>query len=1182
VAVRLHRQPVTPSVAANQITQNLSKEISRLKSELQYFVQKGRCKSDLQSKYPIYVYDSGELICWTDNKVLPPVNRLSDTTRIQLLKIARGNFLMFQEKDEKNRQLISLLLLTRDYPIQNDYLDAEWNSAVFPTGNITILEPSSSLGAPVIIDGKVILRVSFLVSGLSAYPSGNEWAITLITVAIFLFFIVLYQWLSKRYPPLVRLLIMAVWIVVVRLIMLITQFPRSIVKSAVFSPTEFASSTLNPSLGDLLLNIIALLSIGISVCVGYKSVPKATVKATTEPLMLLMCVVFAFFTFLIFHFPILTLQTIVHNSNLDLDITSSVSFSIMRVIVWLSVVLAWCTSFLLGHVFLHFIFTRGGKNIHRILLVGALIFAGINLVEGQQFFSTLLIAWVVILSVYYFRLLDSVEKLQYNTFTYIFIVLIGFVINAGISTYTLSKENSYRNQVRFAENFLVDRDAFGEFLLNDISQKIARDAFVQTRLVSPLLSKEPIQQKIRQVYLPGYFNKYTIDVSMYNSLGNPFDANKRSTFSELISNYEKSATKTEYPGLYHISNAEQNISQQYVLVTSVRRNKTLNGYIVIELSLKTTAPENLYPELLIDNRFRESLRPANLSYATFINGSLKSMAGSLNYEMDFDKNFLGNPEIYKRGIVANGCQHLAVEDEENVVTVISASIMSTRFFLANLSFYLISGLAVVLVVVLYLGLRAIIRARTLYYAARIQLFINLSFFIPLLVVSAITLQLLRQSAQEQLNTIYQSKTSFLAEQLSLFNIQSDSTGSRQALRDKLMELSKLSTTEAVLYDSAGHLIATSQSSIFESQLQAPIINSVALSMSREGARSFIVPDRVGALSYFVSYATIPSLRAVLAVPYYQSGVSLEKMQVTVFANILGLFTLVFLALLIFSYFISQWLTYPLQFITKYLRQTTLNKTNEPIQWKANDEIGLMAQSYNEMLQKLSDNKMELERMQREQAWREIAQQVAHEIKNPLTPMKLSLQRLDRSLSESSMDTQNARSAISSMLEQVESLNSLAASFSSFAKMPSLTLKKLDLVPLLKTVIDLYNQDETITWPFIPGKMMVVGDSSMLQGVFSNIVLNALQAKRDGVDLRITITTDQMDGLWRVTISDNGKGIEPTKVNKIFLPHFTTKESGSGLGLAIARQNIEQMNGDISFRTVVNEGTSFIVTIPIAN
>jgi signal transduction histidine kinase len=149
-------------------------------------------------------------------------------------------------------------------------------------------------------------------------------------------------------------------------------------------------------------------------------------------------------------------------------------------------------------------------------------------------------------------------------------------------------------------------------------------------------------------------------------------------------------------------------------------------------------------------------------------------------------------------------------------------------------------------------------------------------------------------------------------------------------------------------------------------------------------------------------------------------------------------------------------------------------------------------------------------------------------------------------------------------------------------MPSLTLKKLDLVPLLKTVIDLYNQGETITWPFIPGKMMVVGDSSMLQGVFSNIVLNALQAKRDGVDLRITIITDQMDGQWRVTISDNGKGIELTKVNKIFLPHFTTKESGSGLGLAIARQNIEQMNGDISFRTVVNEGTSFIVTIPIAN
>ena len=160
---------------------------------------------------------------------------------------------------------------------------------------------------------------------------------------------------------------------------------------------------------------------------------------------------------------------------------------------------------------------------------------------------------------------------------------------------------------------------------------------------------------------------------------------------------------------------------------------------------------------------------------------------------------------------------------------------------------------------------------------------------------------------------------------------------------------------------------------------------------------------MGSLEYNVSYAALKAPRTgkligILGIPFFQSAYSLEKVQISVLANILSIFALIFIALVILSYFVSQWLTFPLKFITQSLRRTSLIKTNQPLIWNAEDEIGLMVKEYNQMLFKLGESMAELEHTQRERAWREIAQQVAHEIKNPLTPMKLTLQQLERAMS----------------------------------------------------------------------------------------------------------------------------------------------------------------------------------------
>ena len=252
----------------------------------------------------------------------------------------------------------------------------------------------------------------------------------------------------------------------------------------------------------------------------------------------------------------------------------------------------------------------------------------------------------------------------------------------------------------------------------------------------------------------------------------------------------------------------------------------------------------------------------------------------------------------------------------------------------------------------------------------------------------------------------------------------------------------------------------------------------------EGKNLDIQKEEVGSLEYYVSYAALKAPRTgkligILGIPFFQSAYSLEKVQISVLANILSIFALIFIGLVILSYFVSQWLTFPLKFITQSLRRTSLVKTNQPLIWNADDEIGLMVKEYNQMLFKLGESMAELEHTQRERAWREIAQQVAHEIKNPLTPMKLTLQQLERAMNGGSHTPEKTAKAIASLLTQVETLNEIASSFSSFAKMPEPVMNPLMLVPLLKRIIDLHMHAGDLVFTPLVKDARILADEQLL-------------------------------------------------------------------------------------------------------
>ncbi len=1186
------KKPVSASSVAIKISKAISRELAKVDEDagkiLNSISEKGNQALGVDYAYPFLVYQNNVLSAWSSNTIVPPAPLVADTFSIKLLKTSGGDYLAKKWILDKERFLLALLPLHRQFTIRNNYLQPEWNNKIFPQGNIYILEPEATSGTPVCVNENCIFKINFLSSSLTAHGNTGWVAILLITIAITCLIVCVARLvnLAKLKSPDLAFVILFTGLWLLREVMTRLDFPALLISIPLFDPSAFASSSLNRSLGDLLLNSIILAIICYYLFRNYYRFNLLRI-IDNQPLLKnffsILCAVFFFFSML---FPFVVIQTIYNNSAIIVDISQSLQFDTFRIAAFVVVILSWVSSFLFAHVSLRILIALSSRYyVFIFLAVGGAIFVVINVLSGQLYLSSLVISCVYFIVVFRFHFYRKLRKVSYVTYVYLFTALIVYSVLGTLAIQHFSLKEKIDNQFRFANNFLIDRDYFAEYLLHDVGHKISGDVFIQSRLSGPFLSKDAIRQKVRQVFIPSYFNKYDVEVLLFGAGGNPINNSTNTTLTDLINTYNKETFQTDYDGVYFVNSPSADVTQRYLVVSPILRGGITAGYVVLELLLKRFIPESVYPELLIDNRFQQFYKTDDISYAVYGKDILYT-SGDFNYERQFKREYLGDPEIHLNGMVREGYAHVAVEDGNNRAAVVSAPLPSPIYIMANFSFLLVLGLSMLLIFILIQGLITFIQGRTLFYSARIQLVLNLAFFLPLIIVSATTLRLASATSQEQLNEEYLNKSRSFGSQME--SILEESVNSidvnRIDFENQLADMAKLFNVDANVYSPGGNLMASTQRLIFETGLIAPYINPEALKEIRDGDNNLIATEKVGSLGYFVSFAALKSSQSgkvigILALPFFQSQSSLEKIQIRALANILNVFAVIFIALIILSYIVSQWLTFPLKFITHSLSRTSLTKNNEPLKWGASDEIGMMVKEYNMMLYKLSESKAELEQTQRERAWREMAQQVAHEIKNPLTPMKLTLQQLERLLNTDTNAREKTIKALSTLLSQVDTLNDIASSFSTFAKMPEPDIQRVELIALLKRSVDLHSQTGTINLKSNVREAFAMGDSQLLGRIFSNIILNAFQAARPGVAATLDISIDREGEMYRMVFRDNGNGIDDKVAERVFIPHFSTKRSGSGLGLAIARQGIEQMKGKIWFETEIGKGTAFFIELP---
>jgi signal transduction histidine kinase len=407
------------------------------------------------------------------------------------------------------------------------------------------------------------------------------------------------------------------------------------------------------------------------------------------------------------------------------------------------------------------------------------------------------------------------------------------------------------------------------------------------------------------------------------------------------------------------------------------------------------------------------------------------------------------------------------------------------------------------------------------------------------------------------------------------------------LGDKVCELSEVNDMFITIYDLNGRYLVsmntdTAEANKIPMQLNAELTKQITTSTKK---KAIILPSETNAtqnLAYWCFSDDYGRPLALVGMLYEKKDV--EKVKLWNFMQEIGkTFLVLFVVAAAIAFLITRDFTRSLSKLSDSINHLKLGKKNETLEWKSNDEIGQLIQEYNSMLFQLEASADKLAQQERETAWREMAQQVAHEIKNPLTPMKLRLQHLQRSWQDNPEEFQTRlNDFVQSMTDQIDTLSHIAQEFSNFAKMPQSKNERLNLQDIVKSVLSTFeNENQTISfYQNTHDTAFVFGDKSHMIRVLNNLLTNAIQSistdREKNISLGLRISKNHVT----IKITDNGSGISPEISKRIFMPNFTTRSTGSGLGLAMVKSIVTQMNGKVAFRTQVDKGSSFFVILPL--
>ena len=910
----------------------------------------------------------------------------------------------------------------------------------------------------------------------------------------------------------------------------------------IFSPSIYAGGPFLYSLGAVVTVNLAILLVSLCLFIDRKNIRSAIASSKHRPLHAA-ALILAILGILAYSF--LALRDIILNSNISLELYYLEDLSWPTLVIYLS-------------------------------------------------FLTMLLSVPVIMSLLHQGALSARSRVAYSA-------LVAMCIVAFAATMGFGKE---RSRLEITANRLsIDRDIELELQLMWSEEQIAADMLISALAVMDNASTL-IQNRIADFYLSRISREYRISVMVLNDnilqssqqaggggpqggpgggrFAPPAVMMQRRFNSRLHGGvpiadnsrfrYISSGGRTRYDGVFYYYSEEYGMSRM-LLEVEPRYGVGRSGYASL-LGLNTVSHVDL---------------PRRYSYARYHGDEIQishgdyayptAMSPALHYTV-YDKM-----ESHSN---SNGYVHFIYLPDENEAVVISRQTLSVfnylvaSVFIATIIFLLLSLLA------LCDKEREAIPEKS-YFRKRLSWVIMTSLILTLVALAMVSVVFVyrrddenrRKAMSDKINSIQ----AISQDELNRSITSPDMNGSLNVLE----RISALTGSDITLFSIDGHLMVSSAPEVYERMLLGSRISETAFDqIIRQHKRYYLEKDRFGRKSYYNMYAPIMNedgeIVSILCSPYAEEGSDFEKDAIMHSITILT----VFLILLLLARFLTKGMVErmfgPISEIGRKMSSSTDIDKLEYLRYDRDDEISTLVQSYNRMVTELSESTRKLAQAERDKAWSGMARQVAHEIKNPLTPMKLQIQRIIRLKDRNDPSWQDKfDEATKVLLDHIDILTETANEFSTFAKLYTEEPTQINLDKVLQEEISMFDNKENLRFDYYGLKDTVVsGPKPQLTLVFVNIINNAVQAVEEKADghIIVSLRNSVKDGFYDIVIEDNGPGVSVENENRLFTPNFTTKNGGSGLGLAISKSILERCGATIGYsRSFSLGGACFTISYP---
>ncbi|MBL6963728.1 MAG: GHKL domain-containing protein [Bacteroidetes bacterium] len=1136
-----------------------------------------------------YIFQNTQLVLWTSNKVIPEKIILPEND-LKLQFLANGYYLQVNRRSG-DYLFTALIPAESAYPYENNYLKNKFQLGK-STNHFKIVKSGeeniqNNHYAITNLKNEVLFQIK---------PLKNTKPHDLVLVLYLIAALIIFVFLNRQIIKLLKekrtfrgYLITGVTLLITFLGWKVFGVPKVIFSHQVFQPVVYASSDFLGSIGDLYMTVflVSWLLFILGKQIRFNPPKNENIQLILLP--------FLFFVMLLaVTFVSRLIRGMVMNSSIPLDMSEFIRFNLYSILAFLIV------------FFLLFIFLNISSLFVRIVNIRQFAFwksfvlflipSGIYylIFRDQPSYSYLqilfpLIVWLL------FSFYGSLEQLSLNSLLAFILISSGFAAHQIISA---NDNKEKENRKLLITTVATDRDAIGEQLILDEITEINEDDYIKSYYYNPLISKALLKKRLKQIYFSGYFSNFDLVVNTYLPRGEPFKSNTFIPYGNYL-DVIKQCQVVDSSGMLYFRNTFDG-APVYIINLEIEKKEKLVGKLVLELKKKPFLEESVYPELIIEHHIRRQEEMKNYSYAIYIDNLLSNQKGEYSYPI----TFLSRPDIQNHYYFFNEkkYEHLFYRMNDEVTIIMSKQVNNVFTSLALFSVLFI--LSTLLLGVGYYIIQVISNISEnnlfskkfwtslnpiphMYFKGKIQLTILISIFFALFLTGFATIRFISLNSIKNTEIKLQKEIKIVNE--SLYSYFDQNSVYEDDLYAKIINAADLFRTDINVFDRFGVLTATSQIPVYERKIISQMIDASAFYNLWILQKSQLIQyEKIGGkITYLSAYSPIRNSKneiiGFINLPYFAKEKENKEEITNLIVTIVNIYVFLFLLIILISIIIANTFTEPLEIIKRHLSDIQLGKPNIQISWNSRDEIGNLIAEYNKMLIKVEESAAVLARSERESAWREMAQQVAHEIKNPLTPMKLNLQQLLKAWENKDDDLEERfKKTTQILISRINTLSHIATEFSAFARMPEARQKVISIDKILKDVAHFYRSTDKI---LIDLKLnspssTILGDESQLNRAFNNLIRNAFQATPESREPKVEISTEQKGDQLIIGLKDNGKGIPEELKEKIFLPNFSTKSSGMGLGLAIVKRIIGSANGEIWYETKKNIGTTFYISFPL--